>query len=57
MDPVVEYTSRITCAKCDGRGQKTVLWAPDPKQKNILRSKQKKCKLCKGLGAIFIKEA
>jgi len=49
----MEYTSRAVCTKCGGRGRRTVYHAPDPKQKNILRLKEKKCKACKGLGAIF----
>ncbi len=52
----MEYTSRTTCPKCDGYGRKTVLYAPDPKQKNVLRAKEKKCKKCNGLGAIYASE-
>lgn len=53
---MVEYSSRTVCSDCSGRGRVTILKAPDPKQKNILRLKEKKCKLCKGLGVIFVYE-
>ena len=50
---MVEYTSRTVCPDCEGRGRITVMKAPDPKQTNILRLKEKKCKPCRGLGVRF----
>lgn len=54
MDAVMDNPSRKICNKCEGIGWNSIFYAPNPKQKNVLRPQRETCNICKGMGSVFV---